>query len=62
MRHGSNLDPPNRFEKAHCVPDFEHLEWDDEYLRGVTERRIEYLADTSRSIVVENDSPDIPFR
>lgn len=62
MRHGSNLDPPNRFNKSHPVPDFEHLEWDDEYLRQMEDRPIQYLADTSRSIVVENDSPDIPFR
>lgn len=62
MRHGSHLDPPNRFDKTHSVPDFEHLEWDDEYLRQREDRPIQYLDDTSKSIVVENDSPDIPFR
>lgn len=62
MRHGSQLDPKNRFEKTHAVQDFEHLEWDDEYLRQATERPIEYLPDISKSIVVENNSPDIPFR
>ena len=62
MRHGSQLDPPNRFEKTHSVADYEQLEWDDEYLRQREDRPIEYLADTSQSIVMENDSPDIAFR
>lgn len=62
MRHGSHLDPPNRFEKTHSVPDFEHLEWDDEYLHERADRPIQYLNDTTKSIVASNDSPDIPFR
>lgn len=62
MRHGTRLDPPNRFDKTQAVPDFEQLEWDDEYLRQWAERPIQYLDDTSQSIVVENNSPDIPFR
>jgi len=61
MRHGSRIDPPNRFERVRREPDFEHLEWDEEYRRP-TDRRVEYLADASRSIVSENDSPDIPYR
>lgn len=62
MRHGSNLDPPNRFEKTHAVSDLEHMAWDQEYLDERLEREIEYLADASQSIVSENDSPDVPFR
>jgi DNA repair photolyase len=62
MRHGSMIDPPSRFEKHHREADFEHLEWDTEYLAGLDQRPIEYLADSSQSIVTENDSPDIPFR
>lgn len=62
MRHGSRIDPPNRFEKTHSEPDFEHLEWDTEYLKERQDRRIEYITDSSRSIVSENNSPDIPFR
>lgn len=62
MRHGSNLDPPNRFERVHSEADLEHVEWDTEYLQERSDRRIQYLADTSRSIVSENESPDIPFR
>lgn len=62
MRHGSQIDPPNRFEAVHHEPDFEHLEWDQEYLRTLSDRKIEYLTDTSKSIISENDSPDLPFR
>lgn len=62
MRHGSNLDPPNRFQATHAEPDFEHLEWDVEYREAVKNRRVEYIADTSRTIVTENKSPDINFR
>jgi len=62
MTHGSNIDPPNRFEKVHREADYEHLEWDQEYLVGLEKRKIEYLADASKTIVTENSSPDIPFR
>ena len=62
MRHGSQLDPPNRFERIHTEPDDEHLEWDTEYLKARENRRIEYVADDSKSIVSENSSPDLPFR
>jgi len=61
MRHGSRIDPPNRFESTHSEPDFEHLEWDTEYLRDFEYRKIEYIPDASKSIVSENNSPDIPF-
>jgi len=62
MRHGSMIDPPNRFEKTQREPDCDHLEWDQEYLNGLGDRPVEYLTDTSKSIVSENNSPDIPFR
>lgn len=61
MTHGSMIDPPNRFEKSHREPDFDHLEWDAEYLEGLGHRPLEYLPDTSKSIVSQNDSPDVPF-
>lgn len=62
MRHGSNLDPPVRFDKVHRFPDWEHLEWDDEYQRAYEHRPIQYLVDSSQTIVTENKSPDISFR
>lgn len=62
MRHGSKLDPPNPYLATHAVPDGEHWEWDEEHLAAQDGRAIEYLADSARSIVSENNSPDIPFR
>jgi DNA repair photolyase len=62
MRHGSRVDPPNRFEKIHNESDLEHLEWDQEYLSDLSSRPVEYLADATKTIVSENDSPDIGFR
>jgi DNA repair photolyase len=47
---------------VHAEADFEHLEWDQEYLVGLEKRKIEYLADASKSIMTQNSSPDIPFR
>lgn len=61
MRHGSHLNPPNRFESVHAEPDLEHLAWDEEPL-GEPSERIAYFPDVSQSLVVENRSPDIPFR
>jgi DNA repair photolyase len=62
MRHGSNLDPPNRFEKFHVEVDWEHLEWDREYQEGLNNRAIEYIEDLSQGIVSTNNSPDLSFR
>lgn len=62
MRHGSQLDPPNRFESVRRELDLEQLDWDQEHLSSVDRREIQYLPDDSKSIVSENKSPDIPFR
>ena len=62
MRHGSHIDPPNRFDRVHVEPDVEHLEGDDDFRDGPADRPVEYLSDASRTIVSHNDSPDVPFR
>ncbi|MGI9470567.1 MAG: PA0069 family radical SAM protein [Rubripirellula sp.] len=62
MRHGSHIDPPNRFEQVRRQPDLEQVQWDDEYLRQIDHRKIEYCDDSSKTIVTENRSPDLPFR
>lgn len=54
---GSHINPPNRFVKIRYEP-----EPDEEYLDDLGNRPTEYLLDHSRSIVTENDSPDVPFR
>ena len=62
MRHGSKIDPPNRFESVRYELDPEHWEWDSAHLENESRRKIEYLPDATQSIVSENHSPDIPFR
>ncbi|REJ86392.1 MAG: radical SAM protein [Planctomycetota bacterium] len=59
---GSGIQPPNRFESVAAEADFEHVAEDEEYLAGLGSVRTEYLPDESRSIISENDSPDLPFR
>jgi DNA repair photolyase len=59
---GSQLDPPNRFGGPVHILDLAEVEHDQEYLDGLRNRPTEYLPDRSRSIVSENDSPDISFR
>jgi DNA repair photolyase len=62
MRHGSHLDPPNRFERHHREAALDQLPADDEYHQRLTQRSIEYVADETASVVTENDSPDVAFR
>src|SRR5438067_138332 len=59
---GSQLDPPNRFGGPVHLLDLADVEHDEEYLDSLRNRPTEYLPDRSRSIVTENDSPDVSFR
>ncbi len=56
---GSQLDPPNRFGGPQA--DFGQIE-DEAYLEQLLHRPTEYLPDHSKSIVTENESPDVGFR
>jgi DNA repair photolyase len=59
---GAQIRPHNRFERVHVEPDFEHLapaDPDDEPERSL---RTQFIQDQSRSVVSENDSPDVGFR
>ena len=60
MRHGSNIDPPNRFEQVQ----FER-EWDEDFCETdewqPNHRQIEYVDDQSKTVVATNKSPDLPF-
>ncbi|HVX59631.1 MAG TPA: PA0069 family radical SAM protein [Pirellulales bacterium] len=59
---GAEGDPPNRFIATHLEETFEDREHDEDLL---ADRRVvptEFLPDNSRTIIRENDSPDIPFR
>ncbi len=59
---GSQLNPPNRFGGPHHEIDFEHLEHDTDYVESLQKPTTEYIPDRTRSIVAENDSPDVGFR
>ncbi|HEV7222179.1 MAG TPA: PA0069 family radical SAM protein [Pirellulales bacterium] len=59
---GAQQDPPNRFLSIRVEETFDDRD-DDEDLRA--DRRVvptEFLPDRSRTILSENDSPDVPFR
>jgi len=59
---GSQINPPNRFGGPHHEIDFEYLEHDTEYLESLQKPATEYIPDRTKSIVAENDSPDVGFR
>ncbi len=59
---GSQINPINRFTRIEFDEDAEYLEHDEEARDQRRALRTEYLADDARSIISENDSPDIPFR
>jgi DNA repair photolyase len=50
---GTDLNPPSRFDEL-------HLELDDEVRAEIGPTR--FFRDTSRSVLAENDSPDVGFR
>jgi DNA repair photolyase len=59
---GAQIEPPNRFGQTYAELDLEHIPADDEFLADLENRKTVYLPDNSKSIISENDSPDIPFR
>ncbi len=56
---GAGFDPPNRFEPLTIEVEPSDPSAEDDSPVGV---KTVYLIDRSRSILVENDSPDVPFR
>jgi DNA repair photolyase len=59
---GSQINPPNRFGGTHHEIDFEYLEDDPDAVESLQKPATEYILDRARSIVAENDSPDVGFR
>jgi DNA repair photolyase len=59
---GSHLNPPNRFGGLYHVQDLEQVENDEEYLASLGRPPTEYIPDKTRSVVSQNDSPDVGFR
>lgn len=59
---GAAENPANRFLTVIHEADHEQLEFDDEFLQELERPGTRYFDDTSKSVIYENDSPDIPFR
>lgn len=59
---GSPIAPANRFGGQHEEANLEHVADDEETLADLARAETVYLPDDSRTIISENDSPDIPFR
>jgi DNA repair photolyase len=59
---GSQIEPPNRFGGVYHEIELENVENDEESLEGLTRRPTVYLPDHSKTIVTENNSPDVGFR
>src|SRR5262245_33912935 len=59
---GGTARPPNRFEKTVREDDWAAFDGDAEFLEELRTVTTKFVADTSQSIISENDSPDIGFR
>lgn len=59
---GAGVQPDNPYLRVQTHADLEQIESDDEYLDQLGRPPTEYIADQSRSVVTENDSPDVGFR
>jgi DNA repair photolyase len=58
---GAGFNPPNRFDPEHHEIELETVEDDADYLEGLRRPETEFLPDRSRTVIVENDSPDVGF-
>jgi len=59
---GATTSPPNRFESVHSQTDYEQLAVDDELLADERKVKTAFLPDNSKTLIRENDSPDVSFR
>lgn len=59
---GTGLEPANRFGTLRAIPDYADFENDPEFLEEHRKVPTQFLPDSSKTIVTENDSPDIPYR
>jgi DNA repair photolyase len=58
---GTALNPANRFEAIHVEPEYEYLEHDPDAVEKLARPPTRYYLDRSRSIIAQNDSPDVGF-
>jgi DNA repair photolyase len=62
VRRGSGIRPPGRFEKTTRVLALDLVELEDEERDALRNPATEFVPDHTRSVVTENDSPDVGFR
>jgi DNA repair photolyase len=60
-RRGSGFRPPNRFEKSTRVLALDVVDLDAEIVDDWQNPATEYIPDATRSVITENDSPDVGF-
>jgi DNA repair photolyase len=58
---GAGIRPPSRFTRLTRVP-LDTVEWDADELTAHANPATEYIADRAKSVVTENESPDVGFR
>jgi hypothetical protein len=58
---GARLNPLNRFETTYHEIEPECFDDDEEYLESLGRPPTKFLVDQSRTIIAENDSPDVGF-
>jgi DNA repair photolyase len=59
---GAAVQPANPYLPVRLEADFEHVAGDAEYLDQLGRPPTEYFPDDSKTVVTENDSPDVGFR
>jgi DNA repair photolyase len=58
---GAGFNPPNRFDPEHHEIELENVEDDADYLESLRRPETEFLPDRSRTVIAENQSPDVGF-
>ena len=58
---GAGFNPPNRFDPEHHEIELEAIADDEEYLEHLRRPETEFLPDRSRTVISENQSPDVGF-
>lgn len=61
-RRGATHDPPNRFELFQRVPDLDQCAHDPDFATPLRVLKTDFFEDDSKSVISENDSPDLRFR
>ncbi len=59
---GAQINPDKRFSKIQIEEDFEYLEHDEEAREALRNVKTQYFVDTSRSILNDVNSFDVPFQ